>query len=81
MQAKDTAGDILAAGDTVAARDTVADRRDRHDDAFADGTGRSVYAGFKVHGRLRAVVLRGRLIASDGELAPGRHGRFLAARE
>jgi dihydropyrimidinase len=51
------------------------------DTAFADGTGRSVYAGMRVHGRLRAVVLRGRLIASDGELGPGRYGRFLAAHE
>ena len=48
-------------------------------DAFADGTGRSVYAGMRMRGRLRAVVLRGRLIASAGELRPGRYGRYLPA--
>jgi dihydropyrimidinase len=49
-------------------------------DAFDDGTGHSVYAGLRVRGQLRAVLLRGRLIAEDGVLAPqpGR-GRYLAA--
>jgi dihydropyrimidinase len=49
------------------------------EDAFADGTGRSVYAGLAVRGRVRAVLLRGRLIVSDGVLAPDRRGRYLAA--
>ncbi len=52
------------------------------DDAFADGTGGSVYAGLRLRGRLRAVLLRGRLVASDGTLAQRRgHGRYLAAAE
>jgi dihydropyrimidinase len=49
------------------------------DDAFDDGTGRSVYAGLAVRGRVRAVLLRGRLIVSDGVLGPDRLGRYLAA--
>jgi dihydropyrimidinase len=51
------------------------------DAAFADGTGRSAYAGLRVRGRLRAVLARGQLIVSDTELRPGRHGRYLAAPE
>jgi dihydropyrimidinase len=49
-------------------------------DAFDDGTGRSVYAGLRVRGQVRAVLLRGRLIAEDGNLVaqPGQ-GRYLAA--
>jgi dihydropyrimidinase len=49
-------------------------------DAFDDGTGHSVYAGLRVRGQLCAVLLRGRLIAEDGTLAPqpGR-GRYLPA--
>jgi dihydropyrimidinase len=49
------------------------------DAAFDDGTGPTVYAGQRVRGRVRAVLLRGQLIASDGELAPHRHGRYLPA--
>lgn len=49
------------------------------EEAFDDGTGASVYAGLRARGRVRAVLLRGRLIASDGELAPRRHGRYLPA--
>jgi dihydropyrimidinase len=49
------------------------------DDAFDDGTGASVYAGLAMRGRLRAVLLRGRPIVSDGMLAPQRQGGYLAA--
>jgi dihydropyrimidinase len=49
------------------------------DEAFDDGTGATVYAGQRVRGRVRAVLLRGRLIMSDGELAPQRYGRYLPA--
>jgi dihydropyrimidinase len=49
------------------------------DEAFDDGTGPTVYAGLRVRGRVRAVLLRGRPIASDGELVPHRHGRYLPA--
>jgi dihydropyrimidinase len=49
-------------------------------DAFDDGTGRSVYEGLRVRGQVRAVLLRGRLIAEDGTLAPQpARGRYLAA--
>ena len=48
-------------------------------DAFDDGTGRSVYAGLRARGRVRAVLLRGQLIVSDGVLEPDRRGRYLAA--
>ena len=52
------------------------------DDAFDDGTGRSVYAGLAQRGRVRAVLLRGRVIAGDGILAPQPgQGRYLAASE
>jgi dihydroorotase-like cyclic amidohydrolase len=37
-------------------------------DGFGDGTGGSVYAGMVLRGRIRAVLLRGRLIVADGEL-------------
>jgi len=51
-------------------------------DAFDDGTGASVYTGRRVRGRLRAVLLRGRLIAAEGSLVgqPG-HGGYVAATE
>jgi dihydropyrimidinase len=50
------------------------------DDGFGDGTGDSVYAGMAVRGRIRAVLLRGQLIVSDGVLVDGhRHGRYLPA--
>ena len=38
-------------------------------DGFGDGTGDSVYAGTTVRGKIRDVLLRGRPIVSDGELA------------
>jgi dihydropyrimidinase len=49
------------------------------DDAFDDGTGRSVYSGMRMRGLVRAVLLRGRLIVMDGTLAPRACGRYLAA--
>ena len=50
------------------------------DDGFGDGTGDSVYAGMAVSGRIRAVLLRGQLIVSDGALVDDRrHGRYLPA--
>src|SRR5262249_7408039 len=49
-------------------------------DGFGDGTGDSVYAGLRTRGRIRAVLLRGQLIVSDGVLVDGhRHGRYLPA--
>jgi dihydropyrimidinase len=48
------------------------------DDAFDDGTGPSVYAGLRVAGRVRAVLLRGLPVVSDGVLAAGRRGSYLA---
>jgi dihydropyrimidinase len=50
------------------------------DDSFDDGTGGSVYAGRQIRGRLHAVLLRGRLVATEGRLVeqPG-HGHYLAA--
>jgi dihydropyrimidinase len=51
-------------------------------DAFDDGTGPSVYAGHRLHGRIRAVLLRGRLIVADGMLIEQRaRGRYLPTRE
>jgi dihydropyrimidinase len=48
------------------------------DDGFGDGTGDSVYAGLGTRGRIRAVLLRGQLIVSDGILVDDhRHGRYL----
>jgi dihydropyrimidinase len=47
--------------------------------AFEDGTGPSVYAGLRARGRVRAVLLRGRLIVSEGVLAPEMQGRYLPA--
>lgn len=47
-------------------------------DGFGDGTGDSVYAGMTVRGQVRDVLLRGRMIVSDGALvgaAP--QGRYL----
>ena len=50
------------------------------DDGFGDGTVDSVYAGMAVSGRIRAVLLRGQLIVSDGALVDDRrHGRYLPA--
>ena len=47
------------------------------DDGFGDGTGDSVYAGLPVQGRIRDVLLRGRLIVRGGATAgqdrPGRY--------
>jgi dihydropyrimidinase len=49
------------------------------DEAFDDGTGATAYAGLRASGSVRAVLLRGQLIVSDGELAAGRRGRYLAS--
>ncbi len=50
------------------------------DDGFGDGTGDSVYAGMAVRGKIRAVLLRGRLIVSGGVLTDDRRrGRYLPA--
>jgi dihydropyrimidinase len=50
------------------------------DDGFGDGTGDSVYAGLATRGRIRAVLLRGQLVVSDGVLVDdGRPGRYLPA--
>jgi dihydropyrimidinase len=50
------------------------------DDGFGDGTGDSIYRGLAVRGRIRAVLLRGQLIVSGGELVDGRRpGRYLPA--
>jgi dihydropyrimidinase len=50
-------------------------------DGLADGTGDSVYAGRVLRGRIRAVLLRGRLIVADGEMVGGQPGGdYLAAR-
>ena len=46
---------------------------------FADGTGDSVYAGLPVLGRIRHVLLRGRLIVSEGRLADSGRGGYLPA--
>jgi len=46
---------------------------------FGDGTGDSVYAGRRLSGRIRAVLLGGRAIVSDGELIEHRGGRYLPA--
>jgi dihydropyrimidinase len=50
------------------------------EDAFADGTGASVYAGVRQRGTIRTVLLRGHVIASGGKLtgAPPA-GRYLPA--
>jgi dihydropyrimidinase len=49
-------------------------------DDFADGTGDNVYAGLPVLGRIRDVLLRGRLIVSGGRFAGrGRGGGYLPA--
>jgi len=51
---------------------------------FDDGTGDSVYSGRTVQGRLRAVLLRGHLIAADGALVDegeAGHGLYLPAPE
>jgi dihydropyrimidinase len=49
-------------------------------DGFGDGTGDSVYAGMALRGRIRAVLLRGRLIVADDEFVGGQPtGMYLAA--
>jgi dihydropyrimidinase len=49
-------------------------------DGFGDATGDSVYAGMTLRGRIRAVLLRGRLIVADDEFTGGQPtGMFLAA--
>jgi dihydropyrimidinase len=49
-------------------------------DGFGDGTGDSVYTGLATRGRIRAVLLRGQLIVSDGVLTDDCwHGRYLPA--
>jgi dihydropyrimidinase len=48
-------------------------------DGYGDGTGDSVYAGQAVRGRIRAVLLRGRMIVSDGEVVdPEPAGTYLS---
>lgn len=52
------------------------------EDSFDDGTGPSVYAGHRLRGRIRDVLLRGRVIVADGQLAGQRRGgRYLPAAE
>ena len=46
---------------------------------LGDGTGDSVYAGRRLSGRIRAVLLRGRAIVADGELISGGSGRYQPA--
>ena len=49
-------------------------------DGLGDGTSDSVYAGQVLRGRIRAVLLRGRLIVADGEFTGhDRAGAYLAA--
>jgi dihydropyrimidinase len=48
-------------------------------DGLGDGTGDSVYAGRRLSGNIRAVLLRGRAIVSDGELISRGGGRYLPA--
>jgi dihydropyrimidinase len=49
-------------------------------DAFDDGTGPSVYAGRRQRGRIRAVLLRGQLVAREGTLVGQQgDGRYLPA--
>lgn len=45
--------------------------------SFDDGTGDSVYTGWQYHGSVRAVLLRGRMIVSEGRLLEDRGGRYL----
>ena len=48
--------------------------------AFDDGTGPSVYAGRRMRGRIRAVLLRGEPLVTDGRLTPGpARGRYVPA--
>ncbi len=48
-------------------------------DGYGDSTGDSVYAGQAVRGRIRAVLLRGRLIVADGEVVdPEPAGTYLS---
>jgi dihydropyrimidinase len=51
------------------------------DDAFHDGTGPTVYAGRIQRGRIRAVLLRGAVVAAGGRLTGARPGRYLPAGE
>jgi dihydropyrimidinase len=47
---------------------------------YDNGTGDSVYAGLPLLGRIRAVLLRGRLIVSEGQFLAGEPiGRYLPA--
>jgi len=47
---------------------------------YDDGTGDSVYSGLPLLGRIRAVLLRGRLIVSEGQFLPGEQiGCYLPA--
>jgi dihydropyrimidinase len=49
-------------------------------DAFDDGTGPSVYAGLRLRGRIRDVLLRGRPVVTGGWPAAGpAHGRYQPA--
>ncbi|HEX9528242.1 MAG TPA: amidohydrolase family protein [Streptosporangiaceae bacterium] len=51
-----------------------------HAGDYDDGTGDSVYAGLPLLGRIRAVLLRGRLIVSEGQFLAGQQaGRYLPA--
>lgn len=51
------------------------------ENSFDDGTGPSVYAGHRLRGGVRAVLLRGRVIVADGQLAGQRRGGYLPAAE
>jgi dihydropyrimidinase len=46
---------------------------------LGDGAGDSVYAGRRLTGSIRAVLLGGRMIVSDGELVEPHGGRYLPA--
>ncbi|HEY2550834.1 MAG TPA: amidohydrolase family protein [Streptosporangiaceae bacterium] len=48
-------------------------------DAFDDGTGPTIYAGGTQRGRIRAVLLRGELVAADGQPTGARPGRYRPA--
>ena len=51
-------------------------------DSFEDGTGTSPYQGRTVRGRMRFVILRGRMLARDGKLAGmPQAGRLLTAKK
>lgn len=47
---------------------------------FGDGTGDSVYAGERLSGRVRDVLLRGQFLVRDGRyLGAGASGRYLGS--